>query len=106
MHELFAVQKLIEEAKKQGEVVEIRLELGELAPVEDHDLIKVFKNLTEWKVVITPLKAKVKCECGYEGEPKIVDRTHDSVVYVCPKCGKKPKIEEGDEIILSEVVVK
>jgi Zn finger protein HypA/HybF involved in hydrogenase expression len=106
MHELFAVQKLIEEANKQGKVKEITIELGELAPVHDHDLIRTFKQLTKWKVKVTETKAKVKCECGYEGEPKIIERTHEAVLYTCPKCGKKPKVLEGDEIILTEVVVE
>ncbi len=106
MHELFAVQKLIEEAQKQGKVKAIEIELGELAPVHDHDLLKTFKQLTNWKVKVTETKAKVRCECRYEGEPKIIERTHDAVLYTCPKCGKKPAIVEGDEIVLKEVIVE
>lgn len=107
MHEVFALKKLIEEAKKYGKVKRISLEVGELAPFEGDHLLKHLKELVDWKVDLSVKKAKVRCnDCGYEGEPKIVEREHDNVIYVCPKCGKRPNVLEGDELILVDVEVE
>ncbi len=106
MHDLFAVQKLIEEAKKHGKVIEVTIEMGELCELHDHDIKGRIQELTNWKVNFLIKKATVQCECGYKGEPKIVEKTHDTIIFVCPKCEKKPKMVEGDELILKEVKVE
>ena len=107
MHDLFAVQHIIEEAKKHGKVKEVTIEMGELCDLHDHDIKKKIEDLTGWKVNFSQTKSKVKChECGYEGEPKIVEKTHEQVIYTCPECDHKPKVLEGEELILVEVKVE
>jgi len=106
MHETIIAHKIIEEAQKYGDVVGITIEVGDLAHLPANEMKEVMEGLTDWKINVTETKAKVKCECGYEGRPKIIHKGHDSTLFECPKCRKVPKIIKGDEIILKEVKVK
>lgn len=106
MHDLFAVQNIIEESKKHGEVKEISIEMGELCDLHDHDIKSRIEGLTNWKVNFTIKPAKVECNCNYIGKPKIIEKTHEKVFYICPKCGNKPKVIEGDKLILTEIKVQ
>ena len=51
-------------------------------------------------------KAEVECKCGYIGEAKILERGHDTCLFVCRKCGEVPKILKGDKIKLISVDVE
>jgi|SRR3989338_6012163 len=106
MHDLFAVQRIIEEAKKHGEIKEISIEMGELCDLHDHDIKGRIEELTGWIVNFTIKPSNIKCGCGYKGEPKIIEKNHENVLYTCPRCENKPKVIEGDELILTEVKIK
>ena len=108
MHEQVYVNKIIEVAKSQGNVIEVRIEVGDLAPVPAEHLVEAIKAVEkDWKVDIIEKRATITCDCGYEGTPLITDRTHDTVIYECPRCNNKmPEIIDGTDIILKEVEVK
>lgn len=106
MHEFGFANKIIEDARKQGEVVRIEVEVGDLAHLPAADLKRALNNLVDWKVEVVEKRGWVRCSCGYEGEPEIVDKKHDFTLFQCPKCGGLPEIIDGEEIILKEVEVK
>ncbi|MDP1729451.1 MAG: hydrogenase/urease maturation nickel metallochaperone HypA [archaeon] len=103
MHETFIIEKIINEANKLGKVKEIELELGELCNITKEDLEEHLIEMTNWKVKINLKKSLVKCKCGYEGSPKILERGHDFCLFCCPKCNKKPEILKGGKIKIIEV---
>ena len=106
MHESIIANKLIEKAKEHGCVRKIVIEVGDLAHLPASDMKEVMEKLTSWEVEVCSVKSCVKCTCGYEGEPKILEHAHDMTIYECPKCSKIPaEILSGSEIILKEVIV-
>ena len=105
MHETIIANEIITQAEKQGKVLSIKVEVGDLAHLPAHELKECLKSLVDWKIQIINKKALVRCACGYKGEPKILSKGHDSTVFVCPECGDIPKILKGDKIILKEVEV-
>lgn len=106
MHGIHIAGDLIAAARKQGRVKKAYIELGELANITKKDLSSQMKNLADFNFVITEKPAKVKCACGYEGSPKIIERQHDLVLFSCPICGLAPEVLEGDKIILKSVEVE
>ncbi len=105
MHETIIAAKIISKAKEQGTVKSICVEVGELAEIEKEELEEALKKLVKWNVVVLLCKAVVKCRCGYKGEPKIVSRDHDNVLFECPKCQAIPSVIKGQDIILKKVSV-
>ncbi len=107
MHEQSIAQNIISRAKETGDVVAITVEVGDLGHLPAHEMKAVLEKMTNWKIKMRPKKAKVFCDCGHEGEPKITQQMHDHNIYECTKCGKMyPKILEGNQIILKEVEVE
>jgi len=106
MHETIIANDIIKQAEKQGKVLSITVEVGDLAHLPSHELEECLKSLVNWKVNIIEKKATIKCSCGYKGEPKILSKGHDSTVFVCPKCENIPKILDGNQIILKDVEVE
>lgn len=106
MHEIAIANNIIDEAKKYGNVQKIILEIGELAHVPCNEFIATLKSLINWDIVYEEKKAIAKCECGFNGHPKIVDRGHDSFLIECPECKSVPDVLNGTEIILKKVVVE
>lgn len=103
MHETLFVQDIINQAKKHGDVCEITVEVGSLAPIEPNQLKYHLQEMVDWKINIVEKKGIVECECGFKGEPEIITRGHDFVLFKCPWCGDVPKIVDGNQIILKEV---
>jgi Zn finger protein HypA/HybF involved in hydrogenase expression len=106
MHEKIFVDQIIKTAKKRGDVRAITVEVGDLAHLPAKDLEEALSQAVDWKIKIKTKKSKVKCGCGFVGEPKILCREHDLTLFCCPKCEKVPKILEGYDIILKEVKIK
>ena len=107
MHETMIAAENIRKAEEQGKVKKIVVDVGDLGHLPAHELEECIKNLVTWEVVVNEVKAVVKCRCGYEGEPKIIEKGHDSTLFVCPECGDVPgKIVSGDQIVLKEVEVE
>ncbi len=107
MHEQAIAQAIIKEAEKHGKVKSMTLEVGDLAHLSAQETEEVLKQMTDWDIMITQKRATVKCECGYEGEPEIVERGHDHLIFKCPECGDMmPKIIDGKDIKIVEVEVE
>jgi Zn finger protein HypA/HybF involved in hydrogenase expression len=106
MHGIHIAGDLIATAKRQGKVKKAYVEVGEIANITKNDLEAQMKNLADFEFEIAEKKARVKCSCGYEGEPKVVERQHDIVVFECPACGMIPEVIEGDKVILRSVEVE
>jgi Zn finger protein HypA/HybF involved in hydrogenase expression len=106
MHELTFAQQLIKKARQQGDVKSIILEVGELANITSENLERTLKEITKWNINIIKRKAVVRCNCGFKGEPKIIRREHDLILFVCPKCSTIPKVLDGKDIVLKEVEVE
>ncbi len=105
MHETIIARKIIEQAEAQGHVTEIYLELGELGHVPPEELIACLKELVDWKIHYTEKPAKVRCSCGFEGHPDVLERGHDHFIIECPQCKGMPEVIDGTDFTLQKVVV-
>ena len=106
MHETLILKNILAEIKKKAKgkkVQSIILEVGDLAHLPAGELKDFLSKTADFKVVVKSVKAKVKCICGYEGEPRILAHQHDLTLFECPMCGKQPKIVSGEDIVLKEV---
>ncbi len=106
MHETVIAQQIIRDAEKQGRVKALKVEVGDLAHLPAEEVEEVLKDMTDWKISVVSRKARVKCSCGYKGEPKILERHHDLVLFACPECGAEPKVVEGRDIKIKEVTLE
>ncbi len=99
------VKQIIEKAKRKGDVKSILVEVGELSNVSAEEIEASIKEMVDWQVLVATKRSKVKCSCGYEGNPKILGKKAGMTLFVCPKCSGLPKVYEGKDIILKEVKV-
>lgn len=107
MHETVISRKIIEDAKLYGQVKAIWVAVGELAHIPAHELAPTLREMAApWRVEIAETPAKVKCPCGFEGRPSILERGHDMCVYVCPTCERVPAVVDGDQIKITRVEVE
>ena len=108
MHDTVIANKIKEDAesKAEGKIKGIVLELGELASLDKHMLEHSMEHVCGWDVKVEEKEAKVKCKCGFEGKPKIIERMHDFVLFECPECGDTPEVVSGGDIVIKEVEVE
>lgn len=110
MHDTLISKDIIEAAQehaKHGKIKGITVEVGDLGHLPAEELNETLSSMVpDWKVKIVTKKAMVICECGYEGEPDILEHSHGHSVYLCPKCKSVPKVVEGADIVLKEVEVE
>ena len=107
MHESAIANQILEEAKKRSKgkkIKAITIEVGDRAHLTANELKEFMSTMVEYEIKVLPKRANVKCECGYEGEPKILSHQHDMTIFECPKCGKTPAVLDGDDIVLKEIV--
>ena len=103
MHDVAAVRYVIEElsnCKKD----KARLILGEL--VTDRDsFLSMFNEMVKGtplekiRLDILPVKARIRCKCGFEGGISIPKGAHLHYVR-CPDCNSIAEIVEGNEIVV------
>lgn len=106
MHDTIIAKDIISQAKKHGNVKKIVVEVGDVAPIKAEELEEILKKMVDWDIEILTKKAEIKCICGFKGEPKILERSHDIVLYICPNCGLMPEDIKGNKIILKKVVLQ
>jgi Zn finger protein HypA/HybF involved in hydrogenase expression len=105
MHETIIAKQIIEEAEKHGKPKSITVEVGDLGHLPLEELKEVMDTMVPYKIHYVRKPAKVRCKCGYIGEPNILEKGHDFNIFVCPKCDNQPEILDGKDIILKEVEV-
>lgn len=107
MHGTIFVNKIIDQVKQKAKDKEIKyiiIEVGKLAPITAAELKNKIVEMTGWTVRAKSLRAKIRCRCGYNSVPEIMERTHETAIYSCPKCEAfMPKIVHGDNIKLVEI---
>nr|MCK4930233.1 hydrogenase maturation nickel metallochaperone HypA [Nanoarchaeota archaeon] len=106
MHETIIVNKILEQVNKKAKgkkVKSITLEVGDLAHLLAEELKGFLINMVNFEVIVKPVKARVKCGCGYKGEPRILVHEHDFSLFECPRCSKTPRVLSGEDIVLKEV---
>ncbi|MBN1544841.1 hydrogenase maturation nickel metallochaperone HypA [Candidatus Woesearchaeota archaeon] len=107
MHDTLISKDIIETALKKGKVRGITVEVGDLGHLPAEELKETLQRMVpDWKITMTCRKAKVRCACGYRGEPKILEHSHGHSVFLCPKCGLVPEATEGQDIVLKQVEVE
>ncbi len=107
-HEHAILEDIILNAEKQGKVKGVLVDCGALAELPAHELEEaLLARKPNWRVEVIETPALVQCkECGYEGEPEILERAHDFVLYACPQCSSEPEVLAGKEIMLKKVFVE
>ena len=119
MHEIVIANKIIEDIKTQislnkiidkttsfDKIVSVSFEVGDLAHLSAEELEETLKGMVKFKIIVKRKKAVVKCKCGYKGEPKILERGHHSLIFVCPTCEDVPQIVDGEDIKIMEIEIK
>ncbi|MBU1976071.1 MAG: hydrogenase maturation nickel metallochaperone HypA [Nanoarchaeota archaeon] len=106
MHETVIANSIITQAKKQGKVKSIIVEVGDLGHLPAHEMKEVLETMTKWAVTVKKKRGTVQCVCGFFGEPKILEKVHGHTHFVCPSCGNTPFVVDGENIVLKEVEVE
>ena len=104
MHEHTFIEAIVRDIEDREKVEGIVLEVGELAGIEPEHLKKHIVERFDWDVEVLKKDAKVKCECGFEGRPKILEVLHDLVIFECEECGEIPEILEGKDIRIVKII--
>lgn len=81
----------------------VKVLVGELSGYSVEEIKKGLEVRIDCEVLEE--KGVVKCECGFLGSPKILEKEHDFVFFECPKCEKVPEIVKGKDIIVKEICV-
>jgi Zn finger protein HypA/HybF involved in hydrogenase expression len=107
MHEITIANEIIKKAKEREKKIKgVVMEVGELSSITPKELVNAMKSIVDWDIKAKGTKGVVKCACGFEGRPRIVERAHGFVLFECPSCGGAPKVIKGDGIMLKEVIAK
>jgi len=100
-------------ARQAGQVLSVRVVIGELTHVEAEQLSFCYEAITKGTAIegstleIEKLEAIVKCgHCTYQGRPKYWDEALAFAAVVtlqCPRCGKAVEAIEGHECAIKTV---
>ncbi len=104
MHEHSFVEAILRDVKDLDKVKEISLEVGELVGIEAGHLKEHMEEGRNFGVEVETKDSEVKCECGFNGRARILERLHDIVVFDCPECGGIPEVVDGQDIKILKVV--
>ena len=102
MHEVNLVRQIIERVEDR-EVKTIEIEVGELMDHSVEDIKKTLESMSGWTVIARERKGLVECDCGFKGHPKILEKSHGVILYVCPECEKRPRVLDGDGVRIVKV---
>ena len=67
-------------------------------PLTPEEIKETLKSMTDWDIKVTLQKSEIRCNCGYKGPAKILDKGHGYCIYKCQKCKEKPRVLDGGEI--------
>lgn len=99
-HESKVVENILKEV---GNAKKVKVLVGELSGYTVDEIKRALEPRIECEV--EEEKGIVKCECGFEGNPKILEKEHDFVFFECPKCSAIPEILKGKDIIIKDICV-
>lgn len=84
-------------------VKKISADFGEMSMINPEQVEFLFSALSEEDELFQGavleyrnIPVKTECPCGYKGDER----------YVCPNCGKLPKIVEGREISVTNIEIE
>jgi len=106
MHEQSFIQAVLRDVKDIDKVKKLVLEVGELAGIEGEHLRGHLKEGRDFEVEVLGKESRVRCECGFDGRARILERLHDFVVFDCPECGEVPEVLEGEDIKIVKIVYR
>jgi Zn finger protein HypA/HybF involved in hydrogenase expression len=104
MHEHTFIEAIVRNIKDREKVKGITLEVGELVGIEAEHLKEHLQEKFDWDIKVLKKDALVKCDCGFEGRPKILERLHDLVIFECPECAEVPEILKGKDIKILKII--
>ena len=104
MHEHSFIEAIVRDIGDRENVSGIVLEVGELAGIDGGHLREHMEEMYDWDVEVLARDGKVRCACGFEGRPKVLERLHDIVVFECGECGGIPEVLEGEDIKIKKIV--
>ncbi|GBE19600.1 MAG TPA: hypothetical protein ENG87_02060 [Candidatus Pacearchaeota archaeon] len=105
MHEHSFISAIINDIRDKDNITGILIELGDLVGITAKHLREHLTEMTGWNVEIQSKLSKIKCDCGYKGNPEIKQRLHDLVVFSCPKCQAiNPDVLEGKDIKILKII--
>ncbi len=104
MHEHSFIEGILKNVQDLDKVKKLKLEVGELVGIEAEHLKEHMEEGRNFEVEVLGGKSRARCECGFDGRARILERLHDLVIFECPECGSIPEILEGDKIRILKVV--
>lgn len=96
MHEVNIAKQIIEKAGDN--VKSIKISVGELCDFFPNEIKETLEKITGWNVDVVEEESLIECSCGYKGKARVIEKEHGFVLFVCPKCKKKPKVLRGDGV--------
>ncbi len=113
MHELSIASAIVDNVlellgtHEGGQVIEVRLQVGELTCVETEQLKFCFEAITKDTTMeksllhIERVEAQVACpHCAYRGKPTYWEGV---ATLQCPACGKAAEATEGHECLIRTI---
>ena len=104
MHEHTFVEAILKDVEDLDKVKKICLEVGELVGIEAGHLKEHLEEGRSFEAEVSSKNSKVRCECGFDGRARVLERLHDLVIFECVECGGIPEVLEGDKIKILKVV--
>ena len=99
-HESKVIESILREV---GNAKKVKVIVGELSGYTVEEIKKALEIRIDCEVL--EKKGVVKCECGFEGSPTILEKEHDFVFFECPMCNQIPEILKGKEVIVKDICV-
>ena len=101
-YDIYATSKRAAEDNNAIRVKTIYVDVGSMAMVNPDQIEFMFntfitddKLFDNVKLKFNTINPKSECDCGYIG----------SEIFVCPKCGKLPKLIQGREILVTNIEI-
>ncbi|MDH3353132.1 MAG: hydrogenase maturation nickel metallochaperone HypA [Nanoarchaeota archaeon] len=123
MHEQSFIEAIVRNIEDIDSVKKIVLEVGDLVGIDAEHLKEHMEKRLGFvpkgmppaqmasadtdkvgNVEVLKKDGLVRCECGFDGKPEVLERMHDLVLFQCPECGEVPEVLEGKDIKIVKVV--
>jgi len=102
-YDVYVTSKRAAEENHAVIVKTIFVDVGSMAMVNPDQVEFMFRTFisddpmfAETKLVFNTILPVAECECGYKG----------SEIFVCPNCGKLPRMIQGREIVVKNLEIE